>query len=119
MKQTTKRTVQREVEVTEEFCEVTGEKLLVSEDGKPMEVTLPHFRLPLELVGPRDDGAPFTWRLAKGDAPRVTVGQLLKILTPGQLGELFPSFVFEATGHGGIRRRTTSHGKPKGPEVGG
>jgi len=118
MKQTTKRTVQREVEVTEEFCEATGEKLLVLEDGKPVEVSLSHFRLHLELVGQKDDGSPFTWRIPKGEAPRVTVGQLLKVLTPGQLGELFPSFVFEKGGHGGIRRRKNSKGEPKGPEVG-
>lgn len=119
MRQTTRRTVEREVEVAEEYCDATGEKLLVTEDGKPVEVVLPHVRLHLELVGQRDDGSPFTWRIPREAAPRITIGQILKILTPSQLGALFASFSFVGTGAGSIQRRKTPKGDSRGPEVGG
>lgn len=114
----TKQVVQREVEVTEEVCDLTGETLAFLEDGGHGEVIHPYFRVHLELVGQRADGTPFTWRLLPDRAPRVCVREILKLFGAKLLGEWFPSLVFEDTGLGRIRRRKTTKGKPMGPEIG-
>lgn len=117
MQRRTKKLVQREIEVTEEVCDLTGETLAHLEGRNQGEVVHPHFRLHLELVGQREDGTPFTIALGKDEAPRVNMASMVKLLGAKTLGELFPSFTFDPTGMGKINRRKATNGKPKGPEI--